>query len=162
MDKPYKLTPVQLTLSPIQYFEDNLIKFLNERILPIIKLILLQDALRQVDKHKPYHMRLVNISVIDKKEMSFEDSGTTTITLPKEENSKLSSVGNLMPHSHHEQSKKLLTYLMESQHNKVNSKGKRIIIQGKIYYLLDLIYVLVTNCKGLLSFDDHLYNFFLR
>ena len=41
----------------------------------------------------------------------------------------------------------------------VESNGKGIIIQGKSYNLLDLIYDMVTNRKGLLSFDTHLYNF---
>jgi hypothetical protein len=50
---------------------------------------------------------------------------------------------------------------MESgqDHIQVDSNGKRIIIKGKSYYLLDLIYDMVTNHKGLLSFDSHLYNF---
>jgi hypothetical protein len=29
MAKPYKLTPIELTLSPKQYFEDNRDKFIN-------------------------------------------------------------------------------------------------------------------------------------
>ena len=66
-----------------------------------------------------------------------------------------------MPHSYREQSKRLITYLMESgqDHVQVDSNGKGIIIQGKSYNLLDLIYDMVVNRKGLLSFDAHLYNF---
>ena len=66
-----------------------------------------------------------------------------------------------MPHSYREQSKRLLTYLMESgqDHIQVDSNGKGIIIQGKSYNLLDLMYDMVTNRKGLLSFDTRLYNF---
>ena len=44
-------------------------------------------------------------------------------------------------------------------HIRVDSNGKGNIIQGKSYNLLDLIYDMVTNRKGLLSFDAHLYNF---
>jgi hypothetical protein len=50
---------------------------------------------------------------------------------------------------------------MESgqDHIQVDSKGNGIINQGKSYNLLDLIYDMVTNRKGLLSFNTHLYNF---
>jgi phosphoribosyl 1,2-cyclic phosphodiesterase len=73
----------------------------------------------------------------------------------------VSSIGNLLPHSYREHSKRVLTYLIESgqDHIKVDSNGKQLIIQGKSYNLLDLIYYMVTNRKGLLSFDSHLYNF---
>ena len=64
-----------------------------------------------------------------------------------------------MPHSYREQSKRLLTYLLESDQIQVESNGERIIIQGKSYNLLDLMYDMVTNRKGLLSFDTRLYNF---
>ena len=50
---------------------------------------------------------------------------------------------------------------MESRHIQVDGKGRRIIIQGESYILLDLIYDMVTSRKGLLSFDNHLYNFLI-
>jgi hypothetical protein len=88
----------------------------------IKKLLLLQDAFRRLDKHKPYRARASgNVSVIDhKKETSPEDSTSAATAaagtqLKKEElESIVSSIGNLMPHSYCEQSKRLITYLMES------------------------------------------------
>ena len=74
----------------------------------IKKLLLLQDSFRRADKHKPFHMRPVNVSVIVKKETSAQDSGTTK-THPKEEDTILSSIGDLLPHSYREQSKRVLT-----------------------------------------------------
>ena len=50
---------------------------------------------------------------------------------------------------------------MEIEHIQVDSKGKRIVIQGKSYDLLDLIYDIVTNRIDLLSFDNHLHNFLI-
>jgi hypothetical protein len=115
-----------------------------------------------VDKHKPYRARASGID--HKKEPSPQDSSAITdgTHLKKEEmDSTVSSIGNLMLHSYREQSKQLITYLMENgqDHIQVDSNGKWIIIQGKSYNLLDLMYDMVTNRKGLLSFDSHLYNF---
>ena len=50
---------------------------------------------------------------------------------------------------------------MESEHIQIDSKGNRIIIQGASYNLLDLIHDMVTNRKGLLSLDNHTYNFLI-
>jgi hypothetical protein len=143
----------------VEHFEDNLSKFIvNENIDDDKRLLLLQDALRRVDKYKPYRARPVNMSVIDhKKETSPQDSFATAGTqLKKEESDSIvSSIGNLMPHSYREQSKRLITYLMESgqDHIQVDRNCKGIIIQGKSYNLFVLIYDMVTNRKGLLSFD---------
>ena len=64
MAKPYKLTPFELVLSPIEHFEDNLSKFINdENIADDKKLLLLQDALRRVDKHKPYRERPATVTL---------------------------------------------------------------------------------------------------
>jgi hypothetical protein len=95
------------------------------------KLLLLQDALCQVDKHKPYRARSVNVSVIDhKKGTSPQDSSATAGSqLKKEElDSIMSSIGNPMPHSYREQSKRLITYLMErcQDHFQVDRNGKGI------------------------------------
>ena len=50
MANPYKLTPIELVLSPKQHFEGNLSKFINNMtIADNEKLILLR-----VDRHKPY------------------------------------------------------------------------------------------------------------
>ena len=50
MANPYKLTPIELVLSPKQQFEGNLSKFINNMtIADNEKLILLR-----VDRHKPY------------------------------------------------------------------------------------------------------------
>ena len=58
MATPYKLTPIELALSPVEHFENNLSKFIdNENIEDDKKLLLLQDALRRVDKHKPYRSK---------------------------------------------------------------------------------------------------------
>jgi len=73
----------------------------------------------------------------------------------------LSWIGDLLPHSHREQSKRVLTYFTGSEHNQADSKGKQIIIQGKSYNLLDLLNDMVTDRKGHLSFDNHLYNFLI-
>jgi len=158
MAKPYKLTPIELALSPVEHFEDNLSKFLdNETIDDDKKLILLQDALRRVDKH----YRSKPTAADPKKESSPQESPAAVGTqLKKEElDSIVLKIGNLMPLSYREQSKRLLTYLLESGEIQVESNGERIIIQGKSYNLLDLMYDMVTNRKGLLSFDTHLYNF---
>ena len=161
MAKPYKLTPIELALSPVEHFEDNLSKFLdNETIDDDKKLILLQDALRRVDKH----YRSKPTAADPKKESSPQESPAAAAAagtqLKKEElDSIVLKIGNLMPHSYREQSKRLLIYLLESDQIQVESNGERIIIQGKSYNLLDLIYDMVTNRKGLLSFDTHLYNF---
>ena len=62
MAKPYKLTPIELALSPVEHFEDNLSKFIdNENIEDDKKLLLLQDALCRVDKHKPYRAKASGI-----------------------------------------------------------------------------------------------------
>ena len=163
MAKPYKLTPIEVALSPVEHFEDNLSKFIdNENIEDDKKLLLLQDALRREDKPKPYHVK-ATADIDHKKESSPQDSAAAAGTQLKKEklDSIVLKIGNLMPHSYREQSKRLLTYLMESgqDHIQVESNGKGIIIQGKRYNLLDLIYDMVTNRKGLLSFDTHLYNF---
>jgi len=50
---------------------------------------------------------------------------------------------------------------MKSEHNQFDRNKKRIIIQGKSYNMLDLMYDMVTNRKGLLSLENHLYNFLL-
>ena len=73
----------------------------------------------------------------------------------------MSWIGDLLPHSHREQSKRVLTYFTGSEHNQADSKGKQIIIQGKSYNLLDLLNDMVTDRKGHLSFDNHLYNFLI-
>ena len=166
MAKPYKLTPIELALSPVEHFENNLSKFLdNENIEDDKKLLLLQDALRRVDKHKSYRSKPTAAAAAaaadPKKESSPQHSaGAAGTQLKKEElDSIVLKIGNLMPHSYREQSKRLLAYLLESDHIQVESNGTGIIIQGKSYNLLDLIYDMVTNRKGLLSFDTHLYNF---
>jgi len=159
MAKPYKLTPIELALSPVEHFEDNLSKFLdNETIDDDKKLILLQDALRRVDKH---YRSKPTAAADPKKESSPQESPAAVRTqLKKEElDSIVLKIGNLMPHSYREQSKRLLIYLLESDQIQVESNGERIIIQGKSYNLLDLMYDMVTNRKGLLSFDTRLYNF---
>jgi len=159
MAKPYKLTPIELALSPVEHFEDNLSKFLdNETIDDDKKLILLQDALRRVDKH---YRSKPTAAADPKKESSPQESPAAAGTqLKKEElDSIVLKIGNLMPLSYREQSKRLLIYLLESGQIQVESNGERIIIQGKSYNLLDLMYDMVTNRKGLLSFDTHLYNF---
>ena len=162
MAKPYKLTPIELALSPVEHFENNLSKFLdNENIEDDKKLLLLQDALRRVDKHRSYRSTPTAAAADPKKESSPRHSAAAAGTqLKKEElDSIVLKIGNLMPHSYREQSKRLLAYLLESDHTQVESNGAGIIIQGKSYNLLDLIYDMVTNRKGLLSFDTHLYNF---
>ena len=60
MAKPCKLTPIELALPPKEHFEDRHDKFINnETIANDEKLILLQNALRRVDSHKPYHKKTV-------------------------------------------------------------------------------------------------------
>ena len=167
MAKPYKLTPIELALSPVEHFEDNLSKFLdNETIDDDKKLILLQDALRRVDKHYRSKPTAAAAAADPKKESSPQESPAAAAAaaagtqLKKEElDSIVLKIGNLMPHSYREQSKRLLIYLLESGQIQVESNGERIIIQGKSYNLLDLMYDMVTNRKGLLSFDTRLYNF---
>ena len=84
MAKPYKLTPIELALSPVEHFENNLSKFIdNENIEDDKKLLLLQDALRRVDKHKPYRAKVSGID--HKKEPSPQDSAATGTQLKKEE-----------------------------------------------------------------------------
>ena len=154
MAKPYKLTPIELALSPVEHFEDNLNKFINdENIADDKKLLLLQDALRRMDKHRPYRER----PVASKQETS-QDSAQSK---EKELNSIVLKIGNLLPLSYREQSKRVLSYLMSESGDQVqvDSIGKRIIIRGKSYNLVDLICDMVTNRKGLLSFDDNLYTF---
>jgi len=54
MAEIYKLTALELAVSPKEHFEDNLDKFINNEIIADDeKLILLQNALRCVDTHKP-------------------------------------------------------------------------------------------------------------
>ena len=66
MAKPYKLTPIELALSPKEHFEDNLDKFINnETIADDEKLILLQNALRRVNKHTPYREKPLKVNVIN-------------------------------------------------------------------------------------------------
>jgi hypothetical protein len=132
----------------MEHFEDNLSKFSNDENIADDKkkLFLLQDALRRLDKHKPYHVRAVNKRVIDhKKETSHQDSAAGKITKSKEEelNSIASNIESLLPHPYRKQSKGVATFLMLESYRdhpvKVDSDGKRIIIQGKGYNLLDLI-----------------------
>ena len=153
MAKPYKLTPIELALSPVEHFEDNLSKFLdNETIDDDKKLILLQDALRRVDKHKSYRSKPTAAGIDHKKESSPQESAAGTQLKKEELDSIALKIGNLMPHSYREQSKRLLTHLLESgqDHIQVESNGEGIIIRGKSYNLLDLIYDMVTNHKGLI------------
>jgi hypothetical protein len=170
MAKPYKLTPIELVLSPIEHFEDNLSKFINdENIADDKKLVLLQDALRHVDKHRPYRERPTTVvNVTDphspKQETSPQDSAAATAqSMEKELNSIVTSIGKLLPNTYREQSKKLLTYLIlesgDDYQVQVDSTGKRIITQGKSYNVLNLVCDMVTNRKRLLSFDINLYSF---
>ena len=84
-------------------------------------------------RHKPYHVRPLNVSVIKKKETPVQ--GSETKTHQKQEHwilsNVLSSAGDLLAHSYREQTKNVLIYLMESEHIKVDSKEKQIIIQGE-------------------------------
>ena len=166
MAKPYKLTPIELALSPKEHFEDNLNKFINnETIADDEKLILLQNALRRVDKHKPYRERPLKVNVIESnKEMtpSSSSSSSSTTIIPKEEedlSKVMTSVADLMPHSYREQCKRLLTYLNDSEHVQIDANGNQVVIHGKTYILLDLLSDLVTNRKRLVSFDSHLHTF---
>ena len=73
----------------------------------------------------------------------------------------MTSIGNLLPVTNREQSKRVLTYLMlesggDGDQVQVDSTGKRIIIQRKSYNLVDLICDLITNRTELLSFDNNL------
>ena len=105
MAKPYKLTPIEFALSLKENFEDNLDKFLNnETISGDEKIILLQNALRRVNKHKPYREKPLKVNVIDQPS---ENSET-----PKKED-LLTSVVDLLPQSYREQSKRLLAYLAD-------------------------------------------------
>ena len=143
MAKPYKLTPFELVLSPVEHFEDNLSKFLNdENIADDKNLLLLQDALRRVDEHRPYLERpTVTVTDPPKRETSPQDSAVQS--KEKELNSIVSKIGNLLPLTYREQSKRVLSYLMletAAEHQvRVDSTGKRIIIQGKSYNLVNLI-----------------------
>jgi len=52
----------------MEQFEDNLGKFINDENIANEKILLLpQVALQRVDKHKPYHVRLVNLNIIIKR-----------------------------------------------------------------------------------------------
>jgi hypothetical protein len=105
MAKPYKLTPIELFLSPKDHFEDNLDKFLNNETIPDDeKLILFQNALRLFNKYKPYREKLLKVNVIDQP----SDNSET----PKKED-LLTSVVDLLPQSYREQSKRLLAYLAD-------------------------------------------------
>ena len=69
----------------MKYFEDILSKFANdENFADDKKLLLFQEVFRQVDKHKPYHVRPINVIVIDKRGTSVQNYGTTTTRLKKE------------------------------------------------------------------------------
>ena len=63
--KPYKLTPIVLALSPKKHLENSLDTFINnETIANDEKLILLQNALRRVNKHKPYREKPLKVNAI--------------------------------------------------------------------------------------------------
>ena len=66
--KPYKPISIKLAISPKEHFEDNLNKLINNEIIADDdKLILLQNALRRVDRHKPYRERPLNVNVLYQK-----------------------------------------------------------------------------------------------
>ena len=60
-----------------------------------------------------------------------------------------------MPHSYHEQSKRLLTNLDEDEHLKIDDKKNEVLIHGKPYNLIDLI----AYRNRLEPCDSHLYKF---
>ena len=99
------------------------------------------------------------MSLVTKKSLRDSSAAAETQLKKEELDSIVSSIGSLMPHSYCKQSERLIAYLMESgqDHIQVDSIGKGIIIQGKSYNLLDLKYDMVTNRKGLLSFESHLF-----
>ena len=65
----------------------------------------------------------------------------------------MASAVNLLPQSYGEECKRLLTYLAESEHIKMDGKKNEVVIHRKTYNLVDLTSDLIANCKRLASFD---------
>jgi hypothetical protein len=64
------LTAIEIALSPKEHFEDNISKFIlliyfTETITNAEKPLFLLNILRQVDKHKHYRERPLNVCVVD-------------------------------------------------------------------------------------------------
>jgi len=91
MAKPHILTPIDPALSSKEPFENNLDKFINnETISDDEKFILLQNALRRVERRKPYPKRPLKKNTID--QAPTPESSKTLKTPKQEENlSKVSS-----------------------------------------------------------------------
>ena len=123
---------------------------------------MLQNVFRRVNKHKPYPKRPLNVNFIDQRPSSESSTSSPIRSLKQQEgdlSKGLSSVVDRMPQSYHEQSKRLLTYLAESEHLPIDDKKNEVLVYGKIYNLIYLIYDVVMNCKRLESIDSHLYKF---
>ena len=123
MAKPYKLTPIEFALSPIEHFQDNISRLTDDGNVAVDnKTNSASRCTSASGKTLTLSLGRVNVSVINKKETSVQDSRTTT--QPKEEHSILSSIGAILPHSYREQSTRAwnLTYLMECEHFQVDSK----------------------------------------
>jgi len=65
-----------------------------------------------------------------------------------------------MPHSSREESKRLLTYLIENEYAQNDDWKNEVLIHGKSYNLIDFTSDLIENHKRLKSFDSNLYKFF--
>jgi len=62
-----------------------------------------------------------------------------------------------MPQSYRKQSKRLLTYLTENEHLKIDDKKNEVIIHDKSCSLIDFVSNLIAYRKWSKSFDSHLY-----
>ena len=78
MIKPYKLTPIELALSPKEErFEDNHNEFVDNETNPNDeKLLLIQSTLRRVNMLKPYHERPLKVNVINHRKKTLQNSET--------------------------------------------------------------------------------------
>jgi len=75
------LTSIELPLSPKERLEVNLNKSINhETTADDEKLILLQSALRHVDKHKPYRKRPLKVNFNDQPPTA---ESSETLKVPK-------------------------------------------------------------------------------
>ena len=121
------MTLIELNLSPIEHFENNLDIFINNwAIFDDTKLIMLQNALWRMER--PYRERLLNVNIIDQSQNlpSAPPSQTWHNKRPlkskqDEDLSKaLSSFVDQVLHLYREQNKRLLTYCTENEHLQID------------------------------------------
>ena len=117
---------------------------------------MLLNAIRRVDRYKPYRKIPLRLDVIDQT----QPQRLVTLKPPKLQkdlSKALVSVANLLPQSHLKQCKIFLTYLDENDNVQINDKKNEILIHCQTCDLVGVVSELIVYKKRLELF----YSFFV-